>query len=347
MPSWTLAELAQATQTELRGHAHKIINAVAAVDKATENDISYVRDKHFAKFLADSKAGALILPADLAKDFRGHCLVSRNPYLSYAQIVTLMNPLVKPEIGIHPTAVVASDALLAEGVSVGAQAVIESGVQIGANTLIGAGSVIGRNTRIGRDGLIHPNVTIASFTEIGARVILHSGCVLGADGFGFVPQATGWYKIPQIGYVSLGDDVEIGANTTVDRAAMGVTRLGNGVKLDNLIHIAHGVEIGDHTVIAACTGIAGSAKIGAFCQISGMCSIAGHISVADRVTITATSFVINSITESGVYSSGTTVDEHGLWRKNAVRFRQLDQMARRLAALEKQLATLQGSSTGE
>ncbi|WP_020396770.1 UDP-3-O-(3-hydroxymyristoyl)glucosamine N-acyltransferase [Thiolinea disciformis] len=347
MPTWTLAELAEATQTELRGDPQILIKAVAAIDKAQAGDISYVRDKQYAKFLNESQASALILPANLASDYHGHCLISRNPYLSYAQIVTLMNPRHKPAMGIHPSAIVASDVELGENVSIGAHAVVEAGVHIGADTVIGAGCMIGRNTRIGANGFIHPKVTIASETEIGERVILHSGCVLGADGFGFVPQSMGWYKIPQIGHVSLGDDVEIGANTTIDRAAMGVTRIGHGVKLDNLIHIAHGVEIGDHTVIAACTGIAGSAKIGKFCQISGMCSIAGHLTVADRVTITATSFVINSIPEAGVYSSGTTIEEHGLWRRNAVRFRQLDQMARRVASLEKQLAALQKAPSGE
>nr|CAA6807152.1 MAG: UDP-3-O-[3-hydroxymyristoyl] glucosamine N-acyltransferase (EC [uncultured Thiotrichaceae bacterium] len=333
-----LQELAVATDTVLQGNAEKNIFAVASIEDAAETDISFVRDRKYAQYLDTSKAGALILTVELAGQYDGDCLISPNPYLTYAQIVTLLNPVSKPLPGISSSAIVADDAVLGEGVHVGASAVIASGCHIGDHTVIGANCVLGNNCKIGSQGLLHPTVTLASDTCIGDRVILHSGVVLGADGFGFVPQSSGWYKIPQIGRVVLGDDVEIGANTTIDRAAMGDTRIGHGVKLDNLIHIAHNVQIGDHTVIAACTGIAGSAKIGSRCQISGMCSIAGHLTVADGTTITATSFVINSITEPGVYSSGTTIDEHSSWRRNAVRFRQLDQLSRRVNALEKQLA---------
>lgn len=339
--SWTLAEIAAATHTTVQGNLNKKIQAVASIEQAQAHELSYIRDRKYVQLLNTSQAGALILTADLAANYQGDALISTNPYLTYAQVVTLFNPLQRPSVGIHPSAVIVADVQLGEGVSIGAHAVLESGVQVGAGTVIGAACSLGRNVKLGANSFLYPQVTLYSETEVGERAVLHSGAVIGADGFGFVPEATGWYKIPQIGYVSLGDDVEIGANTCIDRAAMGITRIGNGVKLDNLIHIAHNVQIGDHTVIAACTGIAGSAKIGSFCQISGMCSIAGHLTIADRVTITGTSFVINSITEPGVYSSGVTVEEHGLWRKNAVRFRQLDQMARRLANLEKQLAELQ------
>ncbi len=297
----TLNELAASTGTVVQGNPDKHIMAVVSIEEATESDISFIRDRKYAHYLDTSNAGALILV-------------------------------------VSPSAVVADDVVLGEGVHIGANAVIAGGCSIGDNTVVGAGCIVGEGCQIGVDGLLHPNVTLAGDTCVGDRAILHSGVILGADGFGFVPQSSGWYKIPQIGRVVIGDDVEIGANTTVDRAAMGDTRIGHGVKLDNLIHIAHNVQIGDHTVIAACTGIAGSAKIGSRCQISGMCSIAGHLTVADDTTITATSFVINSITEPGVYSSGTTIDDHASWRRNAVRFRQLDQLSRRVNALEKQLA---------
>ncbi len=338
---WTLADLAAATATAVQGDAAKRVYTVAPIEQAQAADISYVRDRQYARFLQDSKAGALILTAELAAGYAGDTLISTNPYLTYAQIVTLFNPLPRPPAGVHPTAVVAEGVVLGNHVHVGAHAVLAEGVQIADDAVISAGCVLGAQVKIGAGSFLHPNVSLGSHTELGERVIIHSGAVLGADGFGFVPDKGSWYKIPQIGNVIVGDDVEIGANTTIDRAAMGSTRLGNGVKLDNLIHIAHNVHIGEHTVIAACTGIAGSARIGRYCQISGMVSIAGHLSVADRVTITATSFVINAITEPGVYSSGTTVDEHGAWRKNAVRFRQLDQLSRRIAALEKQLTSLQ------
>ncbi|WP_298613301.1 UDP-3-O-(3-hydroxymyristoyl)glucosamine N-acyltransferase [uncultured Thiothrix sp.] len=341
--TWTLAELADATQTTVQGNADKLIQAVASIEQAQAHELSYIRDRKYFNLLNTSKAGALILTADLAAQYQGDALISRNPYLTYARVVTLFNPLHRPAAGIHPSAVIADDVSLGADIHIGANAVLESGVKVGAGTVISAGCYLGRNVHLGADSFLYPKVILYSDTEVGERAIIHSGAVIGADGFGFVPESTGWYKIPQIGNVILGDDVEIGANTCLDRAAMGSTRLGHGVKLDNLIHIAHNVQIGDHTVIAACTGIAGSAKIGSHCQISGMCSIAGHLVIADRVTITGTSFVINSITEPGVYSSGVTVEEHGLWRKNAVRFRQLDQMARRLASLEKQLAELQNN----
>ncbi|MFI0400268.1 MAG: UDP-3-O-(3-hydroxymyristoyl)glucosamine N-acyltransferase [Thiolinea sp.] len=338
--SWTLAEIAAATQTTIQGNAAKSIQAVASIEQAQTHELSYIRDRKYVHLLNTSQAGALILTADLAAQYQGDALISANPYLTYARVVTLFNLMHRPTSGIHPTAVVAEDVELGVDVHVGAHAVLESGVQVGAGAVIGAGCNLGRYVKLGAHSFLYPNVILYSDTEVGERAIIHSGAVIGADGFGFVPEPTGWYKIPQIGNVSIGDDVEIGANTCIDRAAMGSTRIGHGVKLDNQIHLAHNVQIGDHTVIAACTGIAGSAKIGRYCQISGMCSIAGHLTIADRVTITGTSFVINSITEPGVYSSGVTVEEHGLWRKNAVRFRQLDQMARRLASLEKQLAEL-------
>jgi UDP-3-O-[3-hydroxymyristoyl] glucosamine N-acyltransferase len=200
---------------------------------------------------------------------------------------------------------------------------------------------VGAGCQIGADTCLYPNVTLGYNTQVGERCIIHSGAVLGADGFGFAPDRGMWYKIPQVGTVVVGDDVEIGANTTIDRAALGATRIGNGVKLDNLIQIGHNTQIGEHTAIAACTAVAGSVTIGSHCQIAGMCAIAGHLSIADRVIVTGTSMVSHSITHAGVYSSGTSVTENAVWRKNAARFNQLDKLARRLAELEKQLADLQ------
>ncbi|HPQ94940.1 MAG: UDP-3-O-(3-hydroxymyristoyl)glucosamine N-acyltransferase [Thiothrix sp.] len=333
----SLAELAGRTGTEVRGNGAKRVSAIAAIETATGQEISFVRDRQYARFLDNCEAGALILPPELAQRYPGDCLISPNPYLTYAKVAALLNPPLRPDSGIHPSAVVAPDVVLGQAVSIGPQVSIGPGCRIGDRVVLEAGCTLERDCRVDADSWLHARVALGCGTRIGRHVIIHSGAVLGADGFGFVPETSGWYKIPQIGIVRVDDDVEIGANTTIDRAALGETRIGRGVKLDNLIHIAHNVQLGEHTVIAACTGIAGSAKIGAWCQISGMVSIAGHLSIADRVTITATSFVINSITEPGVYSSGTTVDEHSLWRRNAVRFRQLDQLTRRVQALEKQL----------
>jgi UDP-3-O-[3-hydroxymyristoyl] glucosamine N-acyltransferase len=324
---FSLAELAEHTGSRLQGDGGFRCYAVASIEQAQASDISYIRGGKFRHYLQSSQAGALILPPDLANDYPGHCLVNADPYLAYAKVVTLFYPATRPAAGVHPTAVIADDVVLGEGVSIGAGCVLGAGCQIGADTCI------------------YPNVTLGHNTHVGQRCIIHSGAVLGADGFGFAPDRGMWYKIPQVGNVVLGDDVEIGANTTIDRAALGSTRIGNGVKLDNLIQIGHNTQIGDYTAIAACTAVAGSVQIGRHCQIAGMCAIAGHLSISDHVIVTGTSLVSHSITQAGVYSSGTSVTENAVWRKNAARFNQLDKLARRLAVLEKQLADLQNKDT--
>lgn len=338
---YTLQELAEHTGSSLQGNPQLRLRAVAPVEQAQAGEISYIRNAKYSRYLESSQASALILPLDLAENYQGNCLVSQNPYLAYAKAVTLLHASSLAPAGIHPTAVIASDAVMAETCSIGSHAVIEAGSSIANGATIEAGCVIGRNCHIGEGSHLHANVTLYEGTVIGKRCIIHSGAVLGADGFGFAPDGKTWFKIPQVGHVVLGDDVEIGANTCVDRAAMGVTRIGDGVKLDNLIQIGHNVQIGEHTAMAACTAVAGSVQIGRYCQIAGMSAIAGHLSIADNVVVTGTSLVSHSITKPGVYSSGTTIVENTVWRKNAVRFNQLDKLARRLQELEKQLAALQ------
>lgn len=341
----TLQSLAVATGTTLHGDGACEIQAAASIEQADATDISFIRDKKHARYLQTSSAGALILTPDLAAEYSGNCLVSLNPYLSYAQVVTLLYPVNLPTPGIAASAVVAQDVVLGVDVCIGPNVTIESGAVIGSGSVLMAGCVIGANCRVGEDNYFHANVTLAADTQTGERVILHSGAVLGADGFGFVPQASGWYKIPQVGNVVLGDDVEVGANTTIDRAAMGSTLIENGVKLDNLIQVGHNVQIGEHTAVASCTAIAGSTHIGARCQIAGGCSIAGHLTIADNVTITGTSMVISSIKVAGVYSSGMPAETNAQWRKNAVRFRQLDKLTQRVKALEQQLAVQNSSQS--
>ena len=318
----TLQELADYTGSSLQGNAELRLLAVASIEKAGAGDISYIRDAKFRHYLESSAASALILPPAMAQAYAGDCLVHLNPYLAYAKAVSLLHPVARPPLAIHPTAV------------------IEEGVSLAEGVIIEAGCVIGRGCHIGENSWLHANVTLYADTQIGKRCIIHSGAVLGADGFGFAPDQKTWFKIPQVGNVVVGDDVEIGANTTIDRAALGSTLIGNGVKLDNLIQIGHNTQIGDYSAIAACTAVAGSVQIGKHCQIAGMCAIAGHLSIADDVVVTCTSMVSHSITKPGVYSSGTTIEENALWRKNAVRFNQLDKLARRLQELEKQLAAL-------
>ncbi len=333
----TLASLATSTGTILCGDSGYQVHAVAPVEHAGTNDISFIRDKKYARYLEANSAGALILTQDMASDYSGNCLISANPYLTYAQVVTLLYPAKRLTPGIAASAVIADDVVLGAGVYIGSQVVVESGSTIGDGSVIMAGCVIGANCHVGADNYFHANVTLADDTQTGERVILHSGAVLGADGFGFVPEATGWYKIPQVGNVVLGNDVEVGANTTIDRAALGSTVLGDGVKLDNLIQVGHNAQIGAHTAIASSTAIAGSTRIGSHCQIAGGCSIAGHLTIADHVTITGTSMVINDIKAAGVYSSGMPAETNAQWRKNAVRYRQLEKLAQRVKALEQQL----------
>lgn len=323
----SLQALAEYTGSALQGDAQLRLYAVASVEKAQPGEISYIRDAKYRHCLQTSQASALILPPDMAQDYAGNCLINPNPYLAYAQVVGMLHPTARPVPAIHPSAVIAAD------------------VELGAEVVIEAGCVIGAGCRIGDGTWLHANVTLYADTHVGRRCIIHSGAVLGADGFGFAPDRGEWFKIPQVGNVVVGDDVEIGANTTIDRAALGSTVIGNGVKLDNLIQIGHNTQIGDYTAMAACTAVAGSVQIGKHCQIAGMCAIAGHLSIADNVVVTGTSMVSHSITKPGVYSSGTTIVEQALWRKNAVRFNQLDKLARRLQELEKQLAALQNKGS--
>lgn len=337
----SLKELADHTGSQLQGDGDFRILSVAPVETAQSQDISYIRGGKYRHFLDSTQAGALILPPDLAAGYNGNCLINTNPYLAYARSVALLYPVPQPKPGIHSTAVIADDAVIAEGVSIGAYVVLGQSVELAANVMIEAGCVLGDDCKVGENTRLYPNVTLGYGIQIGKRCIIHSGVVLGADGFGFVPDNGEWYKIPQVGNVVVGDDVEIGANSCIDRAAMGSTRIGNGVKLDNLMQIAHNVEIGDHTAMAGCTAVAGSVKIGKHCQIGGMSAIAGHLSITDHVIVTGTSMVSHNIHKAGVYSSGTTVVENTVWRKNVARFNQLDKMARRLAELERQLADLQ------
>jgi UDP-3-O-[3-hydroxymyristoyl] glucosamine N-acyltransferase len=276
----------------------------------------------------------LLKPAD-ADGYAGDALLVADPYLAYARISHLFDPKPKSAAGIHPTAVVAEDAFVDPAASVGAYAVIESGARIAAGVTIGAHCFIGARSVIGEGGWLAPRVTLYHDVRIGQRVVIQSGAVLGGEGFGFANEKGVWQKIAQIGGVTIGDDVEIGVNTAIDRGAMDDTRIGNGVKLDNQIQIAHNVQVGDHTAMAACVGISGSARIGKHCMLAGGVGLVGHIEICDGVFITGMTMVTRSITEPGSYSSGTAMQPAAEWRKSAARIRQLDDMARRLQQLEK------------
>ncbi|MBB4817155.1 UDP-3-O-[3-hydroxymyristoyl] glucosamine N-acyltransferase [Pseudomonas alcaligenes] len=339
-PTFTLGQLAERLDATLRGDEARVVSGLATLQDAGPDQLTFLANPQYRKFLVDTRAAAVLLtPAD-AEGFTGDALLVPNPYLAYARLSHLFDPKPVPAAGIHPSAVVAADAIVDPSASIGPGAVVESGAQIGAGVTIGAYSVIGARSVVGEGGWLAPRVTLYHDVRIGKRVVIQSGAVIGGEGFGFANEKGVWQKIAQIGGVTLGDDVEVGANTTIDRGALADTLIGNGVKLDNQIMIAHNVQIGDNTAMAGCVGISGSTKIGRNCMIAGGVGMVGHIEVCDGVFVTGMTMVTRSITEPGAYSSGTAMQPAADWKKSAARIRQLDDMARRLQQLEKRLASV-------
>ena len=333
-----LHQLAEITGSELLGDPNCEINGVASIENASSGELSFVHAKKYQTFLATTKASAIILSKEIQDDFSGNRLVNNDPYLAYAKVVNSLFPLEQQTRGIHPTAFVHESANIAQGVSIGAHVSIAEGCKIGADVTIESGCCIANNCTIGEGSELRANVSLYENTQLGQRCLIHSGAVLGADGFGFAPQEDGkWYKISQIGNVVLGNDVEVGANTCIDCAALGSTIIEDGVKLDNLIQIGHNVSIGENTAIAAHTAVAGSVTIGKRCRIAGAVAIAGHLEIADDVTVTGTTMVSHSIRKAGVYSSGLIMDDYQSWRKNVARFRKLDELFRKVLKLEKHI----------
>jgi UDP-3-O-[3-hydroxymyristoyl] glucosamine N-acyltransferase len=335
--SWTLAQLAKHVHAELKGNGDCEIHSVATLLNAGQGQISFFTNSKYKAQLAETRASAVILHPDFVIDCPVDAVIVHNPHAAYARIAQLLYPTVGISTGIHPSAQISPDATIADTASIGANVVIESGSVIGEQVFIGANTYIGKHSRIGTASRILANVTICDNVKIGERVIIHPGAVIGADGFGQAYDAGVWVKVPQIGGVRLGDDVEIGANTTVDCGAIEDTVIEEGVKLDNQIQIAHNVHIGAHTVIAATTAIAGSTTIGRHCMIAGAVAIAGHLTIADNVTITGMTMVSKSIPESGSYSSGISAENTAIWHRVHARIKQLDDMGKRLHHIEKKL----------
>jgi UDP-3-O-[3-hydroxymyristoyl] glucosamine N-acyltransferase len=335
--SLTLKQLADALQLDFQGDADLAINGVASPFSAQSGDLCFIQQEKRLADINTSHCSAVILPhkfADRVSD-KG-VLLAANPHYSFVQAIGALGlDGVRPAAGIHPSAQIAASASIGDGVSIGANAVIEDAVEIGADTVIGAACVIEQATSVGSGCRLHSGVTLGHSVRIADRCILHSGVVIGADGFGLVMQADRWHKIPQIGTVVIGEDVEIGANSTVDRGALDDTVIEQGCKLDNQVQVAHNVRIGAHTAIAACVGIAGSAVIGRYCKISGAAGVLGHLTVADHVTITAMSLVTKDIRKPGVYSSGTPLLPNTLWHRANARYKALDKMALTVAKLDK------------
>jgi UDP-3-O-[3-hydroxymyristoyl] glucosamine N-acyltransferase len=335
---YRIDELAERFGLEARGDATRVIRGVAPLARAAQDQLAFLANPRYAGDLVRSGAGAVILRAEHADASPVPVLLAHDPYLAYAHIAALFEDQVAPEPGIHPSATLAGSARVDASASVGPGCVIEAGAVVEAGVVLGPHCVIGTDCRVGAQSRLGARVTLVTRVALGKRVLIHPGAVLGADGFGIARDTDRWVKVPQLGGVRIGDDCEIGANTTIDRGALEDTVLEDDVRLDNQIQIAHNVRIGAHTALAGCAAVAGSARIGRNCQIGGGAGVLGHLEVADDVTITAMTLVTHSIRERGVYSSGAPIEENRSWRRNAARMRQLDTMARRIAALEKQLA---------
>ncbi|MEI8298039.1 MAG: UDP-3-O-(3-hydroxymyristoyl)glucosamine N-acyltransferase [Pseudomonadota bacterium] len=334
MAEATLGQIAARFGLVLQGDPDIRVSGVATLRDAASDTVTFLANPRYRRYLAQTKAAAVVVDQASARDCTVAALIAKNPYASYARIAAWLHPEPVAAPGIHPTAVVDPSARIAASAHVGPHVVIEAGVELGERVVIGAGSVLGSGACIGADSRLAARVTLYRRVQIGQRCILHSGAVLGADGFGIAQDVDGWVKVPQLGSVIVGDDVEIGANTTIDRGAIEDTVIGNDVKLDNQIQIAHNVRIGAHTAIAGCVGISGSTTIGSRCMIGGAVGIAGHLEVGDDVVILGLTLVSRSLTKPGIYSSSVPAMEAGVWRRVVARLRHLDGMFDRVRALE-------------
>jgi len=339
MKSVTLKELSLLLDGVVQGDETLVINSVATLEHATSGQISFLANSKYRAQLESTQASAVLLSAKDAQDYQGTALVVKDPYVGFARVAQLLDTTPKAAMGIHPSAQIDPSAQLGEGVAIGANAVIGANVILGENVQIGASTVIGQDSIIGSNTRLWANVTLYHNVHLGQDCIIHSGAIIGSDGFGYANERGQWIKIPQTGGVRIGDRVEIGANSTIDRGALGHTEIHNGVIIDNQVQVAHNDIIGENTAIAGSTTIAGSVTIGKHCIIGGNCAIAGHLTIADGVHLSGATNVTGNMREPGLYSSATVAMDNNLWRKNTVRFRQLDELFQRVKALEKNLNT--------
>ncbi len=343
----TLGELAQWLGVSLQGgDPAGRVSGVATLQHAGAGDLSFLANKGYRKYLAGTQAVAVILAAEHAGECPVAALVSANPYATYARAAALIVPRAQDRTGVHPTAMLEAGCQVDASAWIGPHCSIENGAVIHAGVQIAGGCFIGKDSRIGAYSRLSPNVVVCHGVSIGERVNIHAGAVIGSDGFGLAREGGKWLNVPQLGSVRIGNDVEIGANTTVDRGALEDTVLEDGVRLDNQIQVAHNVYIGAHTAIAGCVGISGSARIGRHCMIGGGAGIVGHLEITDNVIITGMTMVTKSITEPGIYSSGVPAQDNDSWNRNYARFRQLDRLARKVQALERRLADRAGRPQG-
>jgi UDP-3-O-[3-hydroxymyristoyl] glucosamine N-acyltransferase len=335
---YTLGELADLVGGELRGPADLVISGIAAVEQATPGDITFITAKRYARLADTSQAAAFIVPPEFA-DLSRPLIVAPHPYLAYAQVAARFAPPLHRWPGVSDRAYLGQGVELGQEVSIAPFVFLGDRARVGDRATIMAGSVIGSEAVIGADALLHPNVTILDRCRVGERVIIHSGAVIGADGFGFVPTPEGFHKIPQLGTAVIEDDVEIGANVTVDRGALGETRIGQGVKIDNLVQVAHNVTIGDHSIIVAQAGIAGSTRIGKGVALGGQAGVVGHLELGDGVQVGAQAGVTHSI-GPGQVVLGSPAKPHREFLTINAHVSKLPEIYQRLKQLEKEIKEL-------
>ena len=339
----TLAQIAARLGGRVAGDPQVLIRQVAPLEHAAQDQISFFVNPRLRGQLAGTAASAVILAPQAEAFTTKPRIVCENPYAYFARVSQLLNPPESFQPGIDPTARVAQGVKVASTARIEAGAVVEAGARIGEHAWIGAGAYVGEGASIGDDCRLHPSVVVYARCSLGARSIVHSGAVLGADGFGFAPEAGQWIKIPQIGRVVIGEDVEIGANTTIDRGAMADTVIEEGVKIDNQVQVGHNCRIGAHTAIAGCVGIAGSCVIGKRCRIAGAAMLLGQLTICDDVQVSTGTLVSHSIRKPGIYTGFFPIDEHADWLRNAAHIRRLAELAQRVQALEE---LLQRGKTG-
>lgn len=331
----SLGELASEFGCELRGDANTQVRQVASLRTATSDSLGFLSSSAFKQQLAETKAAAVVLRAADAEDCPTACLINENPYACYARIAAFLNPPPAVEPGVHPSADVSPTARVAASAQIAAHVSIGDGSTIGENTYVGPGCVIGTDCEIGANGRMLANVTVVRNATVGERFLFHPGTVIGSDGFGNAMTPEGWVKVPQLGGIRIGNDVEVGANCTFDLGALGDTVIENGVRIDNLVHIAHNVRIGEHTAIAGQCGFSGSLVIGKRCMFGGQCAVAGHIEICDDVIVLGKGMITKSITESGTYGTGIPALPAKEWRRMVARVRRLDSLIERVTKLEK------------
>ncbi|MET0892606.1 MAG: UDP-3-O-(3-hydroxymyristoyl)glucosamine N-acyltransferase [Pseudoxanthomonas sp.] len=332
----TADELAQRFGLVVHGDGSVLVHGVGTLAGAGEGQLTFLANSRYRSQLADSGASVVVLREEDAPDAPATALLARDPYTTFARIAALFDTRPLPGAGVHASAVIDATARISPSAYIGPFVVIGPNSVVGDGCLIGPGCIIGDDCEVGAASELVARVTLVTRVRIGQRVRVHPGVVLGADGFGLAMDAGRWINVPQLGGVRIGDDCEIGANTCIDRGALEDTVLEEDVRLDNLIQVGHNVHIGAHTAMAGCSAVAGSAKIGRYCLIGGAAGVLGHLEICDKVTITAMSLVTSSIREPGQYSSGTPLTDNRSWRKNAARFKQLDALARRVQANDKE-----------